>query len=635
MPTLLDFFEAAPTLGLPHKALLEVRKLPRRLALDEVEDLVEYAADLRTLVEVVAPSGAALFARANDPTKARAEANSRLRSSLKTYLASTSVLPAPVTNEADWDLLHGWVEANEGFPDRGARFATGQSAAVACLRARLPGRSPRDATGAHAAASVAEAPSGKRKSIRKALRFLERLRLEADDLPPEIRAVLPTASVVPPPARGRTRWCDLPASLRAEADTMLDAMLADPGMVVDDALARIRAGEDAQAVAAEVNAGRTKESGNPTLWRQGHQGAITWLHRAALRRADGPPVERLGDLFRVDVVEAAVEGHIADAAAGRLRPSTETQTLSGRLRAVRTVARHGLRDLGLVAVIDLLRAKHSAHTKHRHVKGLSKPAEELITELHRGGEALMRRLVNAPQMIEQAAREELEDWDAKSPAQRLAALKLAAAAAIWALQGARPRRRANVVCERTKAARDPETGRKRHPRTVWREGDGAYTTRTPGQEVKNGLDLEFGLEGDDAAILAWWIDEVRPLALEERGIPKDNVYLFPGQARPRNLRRGVELPAGTVSGAWFAEAWARGAEVVGLRIRPHQARHAAVTIWLAMRPGDYAGAAALVGSSEDIVRRKYGRDDAAAVANTMRRESKRHFNGGGRRRGRS
>ena len=506
---------------------------------------------------------------------------------------------------------------------------------MACLRARLPGRSPRDATGAYAAASVAEAPSGKRKSIRKAWRFLERLRLAAGDLPPEIRAVLPTASVVPAPARGRTRWCDLPASLRAEADAMLDAMLADPGMVVDDALARIRAGEDAQAVAAEVNARRTKESGNPTLWRQGHQGAIAWLHRAALRRADGAPVERLGDLFRVDVVEAAVEGHIADAAAGRLRPSTETQTLSGRLRAVRTVARHGLRDLGLVAVIDLLRAKHSAHTAHRHVKGLSKPAEELITELHRGGDALMRRFVNAPQMIEQAAREEMAGWEGMSPSRRLAALKLAAAAAIWALQGARPRRRANVVCERTKAARDPETGRKRHPRTVWREGDGAYTTRTPGQEVKNGVDLEFGLEADDAAILAWWIDEVRPLALEERGIPKDNVYLFPGEARPRNLRRGVDLPAGTVSGAWFAEAWARGAEVVGLRIRPHQARHAAVTIWLAMRPGDHAGAAALVGSSEDIVRRKYGRDDAAAVAKTMRRESKRHFNGGGRRRGRS
>ena len=122
MPTLLDFFEAAPTLGLPHKALLEVRKLPRRLALDEVEDLVEYAADLRTLEEVIAPSGAALFARANDPTKARSEANSRLRSSLKAYLASMSVMPAPVTNDADWDLLHGWVEANEGFPDQGARF---------------------------------------------------------------------------------------------------------------------------------------------------------------------------------------------------------------------------------------------------------------------------------------------------------------------------------------------------------------------------------------------------------------------------------------------------------------------------------------------------------------------------------
>ena len=634
MTTLLDFFEAAPGMGLPHRTLLEIEKLPRRLGLDEVEDLVEYQATPKVFEERVAPSGAAVFGRANDPTKARAEANSRLRSALRAFLGSTSARTAPAAGLADWDLLHDWVEANEGFPHRGARYTKGQSGAVACLRARFPQTPPRDATAEQGAAVVREAPSGKRKSIRKALGFLERLRLEADDLPAEVRMILPAVSVAPFPARREAHWPDLPEGLRAAAEAVFDAVLADPSVVVEEALARIRAGEDPQAVAAEVNRGRAKGSANPTVWRQSHRGAVAWLYRAAMRRSDGSSAEGLDDLFGIAIIEAAIEEHIADAAAGRLRPSDETQTLSGRLRAVRTLARHGLRDLGLVAVIDLLRDKHAAHTKHRHVKGLSKPAETLVTGLHRGGEPLMRRLVNAPQLVEEAAREEMAGWETMTPPRRLAAVKLAAGATMWTLQMARARRRANLICDRLKAAREPETRAKRHPRTLWEDGDG-YTSRTPGLETKNGADLEFGVEGADAEVLRWWIEEVRPLALEERGIPAGNIYLFPGEAAPRNLRRGVVLPDGTVSAAWFAEAWARGAAVIGLDLSTHQARHAVVTIWLHMHPGDYAGAAALVGSGEGIVRRKYGRDDGAAVSKTMRRESRQHFNGGGRCRGRS
>lgn len=55
-----------------------------------------------------------------------------------------------------------------------------------------------------------------------------------------------------------------------------------------------------------------------------------------------------------------------------------------------------------------------------------------------------------------------------------------------------------------------------------------------------------------AAILRWWIDDLRPLIIETCGIA-DSCYLFPGTATPRDLRAGLDLPAGCVSGAWFAD----------------------------------------------------------------------------------
>lgn len=159
---------------------------------------------------------------------------------------------------------------------------------------------------------------------------------------------------------------------------------------------------------------------------------------------------------------------------------------------------------------------------------------------------------------------------------------------------------------------------------LWADG-AAFTVRTPALEVKNSVDLEFAVTGPDATILRWWIDVIRPMLFEERRLDPANIYRFPGGNVPADLQTGLTLTAGTVSHAWFAQAWRCGADVVGLDVTSHQARPMLVVTWLQVRPGDYAGAAALLGDTEDTVRRKYDRDDGAAVARSIRAETRAHF----------
>lgn len=622
MYTMLDFIEAAPSLELPDRALLEVRKLPARLGLDEVEDLVDYAADLKTFQEVIAPAGAALFANARTPTRARKEANSRLRTALKRFLAQMTPTVDNPNHSAEWEVLRAWVASQEGFTDRGAMFTTGAHRAVACLRARFGHTAPAALTGEEVTRVLATVPAEKRKSVRRAVKFLTRLQAGREHLPAEIAGLLPSERLVLP-IRETRHWPDLPAALRQEAEAMFDAILAAPTLLVDEALARLTAGETAEDVIAEINAARTRETRNPALWRKQYRGVIAWLYRAAYR--DGIlPADTLETLFTQAVVHAALRHHLADAEAGALRPSDETQTLKSRLDGVKTLAKYGRNDPALVAAIDVLRLKHKVQVRNRHVKGLARRSEALVTELHRGGTPLARRIVEAPQLIHAAAVAEFATWETQTATQRCATLKLCAAAAIWALQMSRPRRRVNLICERLRAARDPVTRKKTQPRTLWADG-ADFTVQTPALEVKNAVDLEFAVTGPDASVLRWWIDVIRPMLLEERRLDPADIYLFPGSSVPADLPTGLTLPAGTVSHAWFAEAWRRGADVVGLDVTSHQARHMLVVTWLQVRPGDYTGAAALLGDTEDTVRRKYGRDDGAAVARSIRAETRAHF----------
>jgi hypothetical protein len=616
MLTMLDFYESPEAQEAPYKTRLEIEKLPKRLRLDEIEDLVEFDADLKTFEDRIAPAGEALFAKAKEPAKARAEANSRIRTAFKAFLAAQQMAPAPAAHP-DFAIVGDWVRDNEGFTAKGDLFAQGRSAAIASLAKWFRGMAFRDLTAADATTVLAQMPSAKRKSFRSALAFIDTLREMAPLMPQEVAACLPRE-----PMRGSSPdrpvyWPDLPPALRASATTVFETVLKQTSAQADAALARIKAGEDPEAVARDVNAGRSKDVTNPANWVEGQQGHISWLYRGAVRCGCRP--DTLAELLTLDHFEAAIEVHAAAAKAGRVRALDETSTLKGRFTGLIHLAGKGLKDPGLAASLQVLKATRKAEVNNPYVKGLSKSADALVDTLHDGGEALYRRIVTAPELIEAEVRARMEAWSTMTRARRLETLKLGASAAIWALQLCRPRRRANVMFERLRAARDPETRVRLHARTLREEGQ-EYVSLSPKGEVKNLRKIEFVIRAQDATILRWWIEDLRPLAIETRGIA-DSCYLFPGEATPRKLRADLKLPTGCVSGAWFAEAWNAGAEIVGLRLTTHQARHTAAVIWLDRHPGDFAGAAALLGSSESIVREKYGADDSAGVAAEARADT--------------
>ncbi|ETW10832.1 hypothetical protein ATO8_20294 [Roseivivax marinus] len=620
MLTLLDFVESAEAQDAPYKTRLEIAKLPKRLRLDEIEDLVDYAADLRTFGEQIAPSGEAVFAKARDPRKAKEQANSRIRTALKAYLAAQGDAPTPEVHP-DYAQVQAWVRNNEGFIQRGDRYPNGRSAAIASLGARFRGTALRDLTAKDAGAMLGELPSGKRRSYRNALAFIDTLRATAASLPPEIAACLPMESLKMPGSDRPVRWPDLPAELRASAEAVFDQLLQHTSLQAQSALDRIRAGEDPEVVKADVNAQRAKDVSNSAKWRESQRGHVSWLYRGALRL--GRKAKSLEDVVTLDVAEAAIADLQEQVRAGRVRALDETCTLKTRLGGVIYLAAKGLRDPQGAAALEVLRSSRKAEIRNPYIKGLSKSADALVDTLHDGGDAIYRRIVTAPELIEAEVRAQLAQWSTMPLNRRLETLKLGASAAIWALQLCRPRRRANVMYERLRAARDPVTRKQLHSRTLSEEGEG-YVSLTPKSEVKNLRQLEFAVRAQDARVLRWWIEELRPLYLETRDIA-DSCYLFPGSATPRNLRDGLVLPPGCVSAAWFSEAWTAGAKIVGLTLTSHQARHTTAVIWLARHPGDFAGAAAILGSSEDIVRRKYGADDSASVADQARADAYRIY----------
>lgn len=625
MPDFYDFYcWGRANEDLPKAARYEIEKLPDRLRLEEDEDLVEYDADLLVFEDEIALKGDHKFVRARDPAKAKAEANSRIRTALRQFLAAHGVSGATAPVRAkEWTILQDWVADNEGWTDKGDCFPQGRSAAVASLARQFGSAPPSGVTSAGVIAALQRIPSRKRRSFRSAARFLERLRAERETLPAAIAALMPRAPIVVSDPDKRVDWRDLPAELRRSAETVFAELLVKPETAATEALARIEAGEDPEALIDEVNRSASAGEVNEGHWRSAHQGHVSWLYRGALRRGQAPA--SLGELLTLANFQAAIDAHLDEARTGRVQAAVETQTFRSRFSGIIGLAAKGLKDRKLAASFAILREKYTREVRNPRVKGFSARAEAVIDTFIDAEDALYRRFVRAPELILAAVRERLEDWDQMPRNKRLEALKLAASAAAWALQLCRARRRKNLILERIKAPRDPVTRVRLHARTLTSE-DGEYLSLTPKGETKTGRKLEFVVRARDAEALRAWIEEFRPLYVKERGL-SDSCYLFPGAAAPRGLRPELDLPAGCASGAWFAEMWSAGAEVVGLGLTPHEMRHATATLWLRTHPGDYAGAAAILGIAESTVRKKYGADDAAPIADQARQEAYRRYAG--------
>jgi integrase len=105
----------------------------------------------------------------------------------------------------------------------------------------------------------------------------------------------------------------------------------------------------------------------------------------------------------------------------------------------------------------------------------------------------------------------------------------------------------------------------------------------PHYDVKNRVDLNFKFDQSLTDLIGEYINEFRPTLLRGTNVP----WLFPGEgSEPKNkLQFGKQITE-------------RIQKVIGLRVTPHQFRHAAAAIYLEHRPGDYETVRRLLGHRE-------------------------------------
>jgi integrase len=105
----------------------------------------------------------------------------------------------------------------------------------------------------------------------------------------------------------------------------------------------------------------------------------------------------------------------------------------------------------------------------------------------------------------------------------------------------------------------------------------------PHYDVKNRVELNFKFDESLTDLIDKYIHEFRPALLRGTNAP----WLFPGEGgAPKNgLLFGQQITA-------------RIQKILGFRVTPHQFRHAAATIYLKHRPGDYETVRRLLGHRE-------------------------------------
>jgi hypothetical protein len=308
-----------------YKERLEAQKLPKRLDPGN-NDPADHPIDEGHFESVIAPSCNGTFIGAKNPTQARKEANSRLRSVLRKYRAAhREIGAAPVTDALpDWERLEDFVKQNEGFVERGALFTQGRSKNFVGLKARFRTVAPARLDGPAVLAVLAAMPSGRRKSLGKGLGLLNLMRSMAA-LPEAIRDLLPPSDL--PTALGTGKSPSLnrdtvPPSFWASLEAAIRAALEPPEIAIDDALARIEAGEDPVAVREEVNAARSRDVTNTTTAADGYRQAVHWIVRGW--RDGGGDLSLLTDVGQImarPLIDAAIKAHDARATRRRVPAS--------------------------------------------------------------------------------------------------------------------------------------------------------------------------------------------------------------------------------------------------------------------------------------------------------------------------
>ena len=99
-----------------------------------------------------------------------------------------------------------------------------------------------------------------------------------------------------------------------------------------------------------------------------------------------------------------------------------------------------------------------------------------------------------------------------------------------------------------------------------------YLLVFPEHEVKNRVELEFPLDAETTRLIDTYVREHRPVLMRGR----NHDYLFPGEDHDQKASQ-------TLGEQISGRLW----KAIGLKITPHQFRHAAAAIILRKHPGNY------------------------------------------------
>ena len=623
-PTLAHVRDWALQTQEPADAIKSLLKIPARLGMIDA-DLSSLPANLAEFDRNVAGKGYALVGNPKNVEANGRRMDSRVRALLRRFWFAydRSGQSCPIAR-ARWNELIAIIEKLEGKPGSGSRWNIGRHRSLTILRARA-NCAPKDLTQVVINEIGRAMSSGKRKILRKAVRFLNEL-MRLDNEIPELRDYLPSEPLASPAGSSRARamdWQALPDSFRTSFDEAADACLCDADDAADGFLERIEAGEDPETVLAEadLHGSKTRVGLNkPTAAREHYRQGISWLARAW--EDHGGDVNTLTDIRQLltkTVIENAISDQISrsKSAPDLLDPITST-TLKTRLSALKTLAARGLEDKAILATLTLLQMKHydtpRKKKKRNKEDGIAMEVDRLFDMLRQRPE-LANTWCNAPRRIADVARANItQARSKKSKAREITAVRLFAGAVAYALQMSRPMR---TACLRN--ARLTASGAVHGNLLRTSPAEYLFTFRFAPWEIKNGRWVNVDVVGSDAEILQEWIENWRPRLIELQGLDASNPYLFPGSATPKHDEGDpVELPAGCYSPSAFLELWEDASAILGVHETPHRMRHVVALLILLNKPGNYALVASVLGNEEKTSRRHYGRDDGQDAAREIR-----------------
>ncbi|WP_230374331.1 hypothetical protein [Pontivivens ytuae] len=549
-----------------------------------------------------------------------------MRGLLRQYLdVGGLTVAADPRDRAAWTALADIIAANEGPPQTGRRWNTGRHRTLSVLRARCR-CAPGDVTQKEIDRISGEATVKDRRSLRKAVQFLNGLRDDLLEIP-ELAAHLPAERLHVPAGSSRARridWSTLPASFRAAFDAAASAAVAGEDDHGEALLARLEAGEDPEYVMAEADrsAAKMRSLRKPDAARTRYRETVSWLLRAWEDEGGDPAELRdLGELTTRTVIEAAIRSQIARSdAAPDLKNALDSDTLKLRLANLSAFARHGLNDRSVPAIVELLKSKHldKPRARRRVARETGVVAEvDAIAALLHGSPAVAARWVRAPELIARSAEDAIRMARAAgSPSREVTALRQYGAAVAAAMQLSRPLRPSCLRLTRIASREEVPANliRTPAPRKAPR-----FEFRYESWETKTERAVTLDVASRDAQILKTWLELHRPRFIELTGRGHDNVYLFPGEGCPRrDSGDPVRLPSGVYAPSSFLALWRAGASVVGLDVTPHRMRHVVAILVLALRPGAYGLVSTILCNTEEVARRHYGRDDGKAVSQALR-----------------